>query len=193
MLNEGIATAGQTGARGSAADLKAVPLFAELDDKLAADLGARCRYVNYEPDETIVDHADPSTEMRFVISGDVRVLVRANEGREYIMNDGGPGDFFGEVAAIDGGARSATVVAITKVRCCLMPAAVFREAIDRDHHVRWRTMERLANLVRRLSDKVTEYSFLQAKHRVYIELQRLSRPRKGAEKQRSISPPNTSQ
>ena len=169
--------------------LRAIPLFADLDDALAARLSARSAWVAYEPDETILDMADETTDVRFIASGEARILVRATEGREYIMNDAGPGDFFGEISAIDGGGRSASVVAVTRVQCCVMPAGVFREAIDADKGVRWAIMERLVALVRRLSDKVAEYSFLQAKHRVYIEVQRLSQPRRGHAGQRVVSPP----
>lgn len=176
------------GARRGAGDLRSIPPLAGLDPDTAERLGARCQYVTYEPGETILDHADPSTDVRFVMTGDVRVLVRVTEGREYIMNDAGPGDFFGELSAIDGGGRSASVVAVTRVRCCLMPAPVFRDLVDADADVRWSIMERLTRLIRRLSDKLAEYSFLQAKHRVYIELMRLSQPRRGTD-ERVVTPP----
>ena len=182
-------TSAATGRSGTSADLRAISLLRDLDVGTAERLGARCQHVTYEPGETILDHADPSTDVRFVITGDVRILVRATEGREYIMNDGGPGDVFGELSAIDGGGRSASVVAVTRVRCCLMPAPVFRNLIDADAGVRWAIMERLVSLVRRLSDKLAEYSFLQAKHRIYIELHRLSVPRRGSDGERAISPP----
>ena len=169
--------------------LRRIPLFAGLDPDVAERLAARCRFVDYEPDAVIIDHMDTSTEVRFVVSGDVRVVMRVAEGREYILNDGGPGDFFGELSAIDGGGRSANVVAVTRVHCCLMPATVFHEAIDADADVRWSIMERLVLLVRRLSEKVAEYSFLQAKHRVYAELMRMSVPRRGMEGERVVSPP----
>ena len=169
--------------------LRLIPLFADTDPDTAERLAERCRFVDYEPEETILDRKDPSTEVRFVVSGDVRIVMRVAEGREYILNDGGPGDLFGELSAIDGGGRSASVVAVTRVHCCLMPAAVFHEAIDDDVDVRWTIMERLAGLVRRLSEKVIEYSFLQAKHRIYAELLRMSVPRRGMDGERVVTPP----
>ena len=169
--------------------LRSIPLFAQIEPAVADRLAARCRFVDYEPGATIVDHMDTSTDVRFVVSGDVRIVMRVSEGREYILNDGGPGDFFGELSAIDGGGRSANVVAATRTHCCLMPAPVFHEAIDADADVRWTIMERLAGLVRRLSEKVAEYSFLQAKHRIYAELLRMSVPRRGMEGERVVSPP----
>ena len=169
--------------------LRAIPLFATLSDAVANRLAARCILAAYEPDAVIFDHLDPSTDVRFVVSGEVRIVMRMAEGREYILNDGGPGDFFGELSAIDGGGRSAHVVAATRVECLVMPAAVFHEAIDADADVRWSILEHLAGLVRRLSDKVTECSFLQAKHRIYSELLRMSSPRRGMAGERVVSPP----
>ena len=169
--------------------LRSIPLFATIDPAVAQRLAARCRFVDYEPDATIIDPMDEANDVRFVVSGEVRVVVRVAEGREYILNDGGPGDFFGELSAIDGGGRSANVIAATRTQCCIMPASVFHEAIDADADVRWNIMQRLASLVRRLSEKVAEYSFLQAKHRIYAELLRMSAPRRGADGERAISPP----
>lgn len=174
------------------ARLRALPLFAALEPDVADRLAARCSFVEHEPDAVIVDHQDPSTDVRFVLAGDVRVVMRVAEGREYILNDAGPGDFFGELSAIDGGGRSASVVAVTRAQTCSMPARVFREAIDADPAMRWAILERLALLVRRLSEKVTEYSFLQAKHRIYSELLRMSVPRHGSDgksDERVVSPP----
>ena len=170
--------------------LRALPLFSSLDAAVADRLAARCRFAEHEPDAVIVDHQDPSTDVRFVLTGDVRVVMRVAEGREYILNDGGPGDFFGELSAIDGGGRSASVIAVTRAQTCSMPATVFREAIDADPQMRWTIMERLAGLIRRLSEKVTEYSFLQAKHRIYSELLRMSVPRQAGAKSGAKSEPD---
>ena len=153
------------------------PLLAGMSSEQIKQFGERCMWRNYEAGETIIDHQELSKEIRFISHGTVRALVRMIEGREVILNDHGPGEMFGHLAAIDDGPRSASVLAISNCRICIMPNTVFREIVGTVPEVAWRVMNHLANDIRRLSHRLSEFSFLKAKHRLYAELLRLSRPR----------------
>jgi CRP-like cAMP-binding protein len=72
---------------------------------------------------------------------------------------------------------------------CIMPRAVFMDILEKSPPVNRIVMRRLTALIRQLSVRLSEYSFLQAKHRLYAELLRMSHPRSGHAGQRSISPP----
>ena len=114
--------------------------------------------------------------------------MRMIEGREVIFNDFDAGSFFGEVSAIDGGTRSANVSAITRTRLCVMPQAIFKQLCIEVPEIGWNVMIHLANMVRILSDRLSEFTFLKAKHRLYAELLRLSKKRANNPDQRIISP-----
>jgi len=159
--------------------LKTIPLLKGLDKELSDELSKRCSWRSYQPHEMIIDHHEETQDVRFIITGSARIVVRMVEGREVIFNECGPGEFFGELAAIDGGVRSANVTAVTKVRLCIMPQSVFKEVCQRAPDISWRIMNHLVAHIRRLSDRLSEFSFLKAKHRLYAELLRLSRPRTG--------------
>ena len=62
----------------------------------------------------------------------------------------GPGDFFGEIALLDGGPRSATVTATTGVRTMKLPRRAFVKALEEDPRIGLAIMEELAGRVRRL-------------------------------------------
>jgi CRP-like cAMP-binding protein len=130
-----------------------------------------------EAGETIIDHQENSKEIRLISHGTVRALVRMIEGREVILNDHGPGEYFGHLAAIDDGPRSASIVALSNCRICIMPKAVFQEIIEAVPEIAWRVMNHLTADIRRLSHRLSEFSFLKAKYRLYAEILRLSRPR----------------
>ncbi|MDD9910118.1 MAG: Crp/Fnr family transcriptional regulator [Ahrensia sp.] len=164
------------------------PLLAGLTEEQVERFNAQCVWKNYEPDELIIDHHESSTDVRFIVQGNVRIVVRMVEGREVILNDYGAGQFFGELAAIDGGLRSANVTATVKTRLCFMPQSVFQAICFESPDVSWAMMNHLVGHVRRLSNRLAEFSFLKAKHRLYAELLRLSRPRSGRRDQRIISP-----
>jgi len=164
------------------------PLFVGLTEEQIERFGSRCVWKNYEPGELIIDHHEDSTDIRFIAHGNVRIVVRMMEGREVILNDYRDGQFFGELAAIDGGLRSANVTAVVKTRICVMSSSVFRDICEESPKIGWVMMNHLVGLVRKLSDRLAEFSFLKAKHRLYAELLRLSRKRSGHPDQRIISP-----
>jgi CRP/FNR family transcriptional regulator, cyclic AMP receptor protein len=61
-----------------------------------------------------------------------------------------PGDFFGEIALLDGGPRSATITAASPVRTMKLPRKSFLKALDQDPHIGLAIMESLAQRLRRL-------------------------------------------
>jgi CRP/FNR family cyclic AMP-dependent transcriptional regulator len=149
----------------------------------------RCSFRRFDEDETIVDFEDPSTDVYFILSGEVRVLVRTISGRELILGEMRTGQFFGELAAIDEVKRSANVTALIRSDMCIMPAPVFREILRSAPAVNERLLRLLAGRIRELNARLTEHSVLDLKHRLYSEILRLSSPRASDVKERVISPP----
>jgi CRP/FNR family transcriptional regulator, cyclic AMP receptor protein len=152
-------------------------------------LDRRCSWRRYDEDEIIVDFEDLSSDVYFIISGEVRVLIRTLSGRELILGEMRSGQFFGELAAIDDVKRSANVTALTRSDMCIMPAGVFREVLQSSPVVTDRVLRLLAGRIRELNARLTEHSVLDLKHRLYSEILRLSAPRAGGILERVISPP----
>lgn len=171
--------------------LSEIPLFASLNDEQSARYGRSCTWRDYGEHELVIDIEDESTDVRFIITGSVRIIVRIALGKEVILGEMNAGSFFGEISAIDDSPRSANVTTLTRSRICTMPAATFREILRECPDVAMEIMRMFAERVRSLNTRLAEHSFLQAKHRLYSELLRLSRPRSGHEEQRIVSPPPT--
>src|SRR5918999_5853484 len=110
------------------ARLSSVPLLKDAGVDLAM-FEARSHWRRFEPDEILVDFDDLSTDVYFLLSGEVRILIRTPSGKEVIFGEMRGGQFFGELAAIDGVKRSANVTALTRGEVGIMPAQVFRELI----------------------------------------------------------------
>ena len=171
--------------------LSQIPLFKGVDDATIERQSRRCAWRSYEDNELIIDYEDDSRDVRFIIDGKVRIILRIATGKEVILTEMRDGDFFGEIAAIDEEGRSANVTALNRTRICAMPQSVFIEMIETQSSVNRAVMKTLATRCRVLNSRLAEHCFLQTKHRLYTELLRLSRPRLGHEGQRSISPPPT--
>lgn len=165
-----------------------IPFFQDAGLELAP-FEQRSRWRRFEVDEVLVDFEDDSTDVFFIVAGDVRVLNRTLAGKEIILGEMRGGQFFGELSAIDGVGRSANVTALTRGEACIVSAPVFRELIYASPVLAERVMRLLAGRVRELNARLLEQSVLDLRHRLYSELLRLSSPRPGQEPERVVTPP----
>lgn len=168
--------------------LSSIDLFrgAEVD---GARYETRMRWRKFGQDEVLVDYDDPSTDIYFLVSGDVRVLIRTRSGKEVILGDLRSGALFGELAALDSVPRSANVSALTNGEAGIMSSAVFRELVFSTPVIADRMFRLLTTRVRELDGRLMEHTVLDLRHRLYAELLRLSSPRLGQPIERVVSPP----
>jgi CRP/FNR family cyclic AMP-dependent transcriptional regulator len=152
----------------------------------AAAPHARC--LNVERNETVLDFGDPTDDVFLIAEGLVRVVVRTPQGSEFILGDLGPGEIFGEMAAIDVVPRSANVTALHRTQLCRMPASAFLDLALSARVVTVRLMRVLTGRLRLQSERMAEMTTLSVRLRLAAELLRLSRLR-GAGSERILSPP----
>jgi CRP-like cAMP-binding protein len=109
----------------------------------------------------------------------VRVLSYspyAREKREVTLANFVAGEYFGELAALDGKPRSAKVVTSEESLLASLDGADFRAIMMRFPNLALRVTLRLADIIRRLDARVTELSTLSEPERVYTELLHLTKP-----------------
>ncbi len=169
--------------------LAQIPFFKDAPDIDFAKFNRRCTWKKYDEGEIVIDYEDDSTEVYFIISGDVRILIRTAAGKELILDEIKAGQFFGEIAAIDGMKRTANVSALTRAELCVMPAATFRDILFHSQSCCDKVLRLLSRRVRELDSRLAEHTIFDLKHRLYSELLRLSAPRAGHPDERVISPP----
>jgi CRP/FNR family transcriptional regulator, cyclic AMP receptor protein len=166
-----------------------IPLFRSLDAETIRRLDARCSWRRADAKDWPIEYGEAETDVFFIVSGSVRVLIRTHPEREVILHDIPAGGFFGEMAAIDGQQRFAGVLALSDLVLAGMPVMVFREVL-RDHfEVNEQLLHLLATRVRSLTRRVHEFSTLQVKHRLCAELLRLSRFDPNSQRRGLVSPP----
>ena len=138
-------------------------------------LSKRCQWHRYNPNQLIVGQDDETQDVFFIVHGRVRVIVYAASGKEVSFRDLGAGQMFGELSAIDGQPRSATVIALQQSLLARMPPKVFWSVLEHYPQVAAAVLRRLVSLVRALSGRVFEFSTLAVKNRIHAELLRLAR------------------
>jgi CRP-like cAMP-binding protein len=171
--------------------LRGIGLLQAVPDAALEGLSRRCAWKRYDSGQVIVDHHEGSTDVFFIASGQVRAKIYSLSGREVTFRDIGAGDIFGELAAIDGEPRSAAVVATKPSLVGAMSAAVLQEVLRDFPDVAAALLRRLSRQIRRLSDRIFEFSTLTVEHRVHAELLRLAWPYAKDENRARISPAPT--
>ncbi len=155
--------------------LEVIEIFASVSPGDLEMLAKRLRWKQYGADQQIISHLDESTDVFLVIEGTLRVIVYSPAGKEVTFRDIGAGEYFGELAAIDGLPRSATVAALTDSLVASMSAEIFWEILRTYPDVAALVLKRLASSVRALTERVFEFSALAVRNRVHAELLRLAR------------------
>jgi CRP/FNR family cyclic AMP-dependent transcriptional regulator len=171
--------------------LAKIELFRSLTPEEIKVLDSRCIWRRAKAREWILDYQDESTEVFFLTSGIVRVLIQTEEGRETILRDIQAGASFGELAAIDGQKRSASILALTDATIARMTSSTFVETVTTHPQVAQQALLMMTRHIRSLTDRVREFTTLGIHDRLTRELVRMSRPERGAEKRAIITPPPT--
>lgn len=161
--------------------LARVEMFRELADADRRRIEERCRWRTYAPQETLIAREQDTHEVHFVVWGRVRVLDYAASGREVAFDDIGPGGSVGELAAIDGGTRSASVVAVQRTLSAALDQRSFLKVLADHPEAGLATMRRLTRMVRQASERIMDLSALGANNRVHAEILRLAREAAGPE------------
>lgn len=111
-----------------------------------------------------------------MIQGAVNVVNFSASGREVAFATIEAGDCFGELAAIDGKPRSASVVAIRESLVATMTSNAFLKLLQERVEVTFRVLKHLTNMVRAGDVRIMELSTLAATQRVFAELLRMAVP-----------------
>ena len=160
--------------RSTSETLAAVPLFAGLDEDGLASLIRGMRVRRFRRGETVFHVGDPGDALFIVVSGSIKITLPADTGDEAILATLRPGDFFGELALLDGAPRSATAIAIEATEMYMLPRDRFRELIASEPVMRDTVLATLAAEVRRLTHHVEELHFLDITGRLASRLSRLA-------------------
>jgi len=129
---------------GAPTDLLAqVPLFSGLKKKELERIARTMRERTVETNQALAVEGKEGVGFFLIESGTALVTVGGEERRTL-----GPGDHFGEIALIDGGPRSATVVATTDLVCYGLTYWEFRPLVEHNGTIAWKLLRALARRVR---------------------------------------------
>lgn len=154
--------------------LRRLALLQGLGDEVLLEVAAACRFQLVRARHTVMSRADPDRDCYFVLSGKLRAVALSPSGREVSFRDVGAGEILGELAALDGGPRSATVVALQESLLARLSPEALQALMRRHWAVGERMLQQLAHRARTLTERVYELSTLNVQQRLCAELLRLA-------------------
>lgn len=156
-------------------DLAAMQVLSRLDEAEVQVIAAACTPRPVQAGEVVIDHLDRSQSVYFVVSGQFRVQIFANSGRLVALRTIGRGQHFGELAALSGAPRAASVVAESAGELLELSGVAWRSFLETMPRLAMALLEALARQVTVLGDRVYELAALETRFRLYLELIRLAR------------------
>jgi CRP/FNR family cyclic AMP-dependent transcriptional regulator len=167
--------------------LRKHPIFCDLDPEALDQL---CRYAKHSTlkrGATIFSKGDPGTSLIAVISGTVKISISSADGRSAILNLIGVGEIFGEVALLDGLARTADATANTNCEIFVIDRRDFIPFVRSQPALAMKIIELLCTRLRWTSDQVEEVILQNLPGRLASALLRLTEKHKLAPGGRTIS------
>ena len=115
--------------------LSDVPIFKLLDDSERATLAALFEQRSCAVGETIFHQGEPGDEIFLVSNGRVQVFITSDTGEKIILGENTRGDVFGEISLLDGGPRTAAVIAVEPTEVLSLDRDKLLELVQRHPHV----------------------------------------------------------
>ena len=151
-----------------------IDLLASLEEPALRNLERRCRWRRYSAGEQILDKDSNDRDVYFVAEGSVQVVNYSLTGREIALARVPSGGYFGELSAIDGEPRSASVVAVESCLLGSLAPSLFIDQIVGHPKLGVHVLNRLAGIIRSCDERIMDLSTLGAVQRVYLQVLRLS-------------------
>lgn len=157
---------------GDTGNLEGIILLCDLPQPVLALTAKNCRWRTYSANEQIIDRQSEATDVFFVVEGRARVVNYSISGREITLDDIESGGHFGELAAIDGQPRSASVMALTDCAVAILPQDNFLTLVYEHSSIALKVMSGLASIIRNSTERIMDLSTLAANNRVQADLLR---------------------
>jgi len=155
-------------------ELKLIPLFSELTEAELADIAAIAMEQTFKKDTMILIEEEVGSTMFIILNGRVKISRISDDGREVILSILVDGDFFGEMAILDGQTRSANAVTLEETQMMVIRRDNFLQILHKYPQVAINLLKELAHRLRRSDAQIKSLSLQNALGRVASTLLRIA-------------------
>ncbi|MEI5999456.1 Crp/Fnr family transcriptional regulator [Paraburkholderia bengalensis] len=151
--------------------LRRQKLLRGVSDEVIEETSRHIRYRRYSKRDFVVHKGDSGSALLLLMSGRLQVIALSEDGREVGLNFVEPGDYFGELSIIDGGPRSASIIATTESVVGFLPKPQAQALFYRNPAVVEALLQRLCRTIRQASNYRSMLGLTRAYSRVYSVLE----------------------
>ncbi|MEP6909315.1 MAG: cyclic nucleotide-binding domain-containing protein [Actinomycetota bacterium] len=123
--------------------IRQVPLFSDLDKRELQGLASSMKERTFNEGDTIASEGQTGVGFFIIDEGEASVSVKGKERATL-----GHGDYFGEVALIDDGARTATITAKSSLKCYGITSWEFKPLVEQNADLAWKMLQTMAKMLR---------------------------------------------
>ena len=154
--------------------LESVNLFYDVKDSVIEEISNLCQSKTYPKNSMIILEEEFGDQLFIVRTGTVKITRVNDEGKEVILALLGVGDFFGEMAILDGKSRSANALAQEKCEVVTINSADFLNVLKNNFQVSMNLLEELAVRLRKSDQQIEALSLSDAEHRIGVSILNLA-------------------
>jgi len=154
--------------------LRNVPIFTDLTDSDLTKIASKMVPRVYEKGQMILLEESMGETFFIITQGAVKVTRLSADGREVILAILGESDFFGEMSLLDGGGRSANIVANEDAKVLTLSRNDFLDCLESYPKIAIALLEELATRLRKSDQQIESLSLSDSEHRIGITLIRLA-------------------
>jgi len=154
--------------------LAEVPLFADLSEPDLDVVAQRIRRRRYKDGETIFHRNEPGVALYVIVSGKIKIHNETPDGSDCIIAIFTEGEFFGELAVIDGEERSADATTLEPTELLMLTKEDLHDIIKRNPRISLHLLITIAGRLRRTTEAYQAYSSLDVNGRLAMQLLRLA-------------------
>ena len=154
--------------------IQTVPLFSDLSETSLKVITDKMVARSYDKEKMILIEESAGETFFLISKGTVKITRMSDDGREVILAILGEGDFFGEMALLDGEGRSANVVALEDAEVLTLQRSDFLDILERFPKIAIHLLKELTTRIRHSDQQIESLSLSDAEQRISLVLIRLA-------------------
>ena len=154
--------------------IQTVPLFSDLSETSLKVITEKMVARSYDKEKMILIEESAGETFFLIYKGTVKITRMSDDGREVILAILGEGDFFGEMALLDGEGRSANVIALEDAKVLTLQRSDFLDILERFPKIAIHLLKELTARIRHSDQQIESLSLSDAEQRISLVLIRLA-------------------
>ncbi len=171
--------------------LENISLLDEIIREKKEEIESLCKFCSFKKGDVIIASEDTSRDVSFLITGQIKVIKYSITGREVGVALLDKGSYFGELSAIDGLPRSATIIATQDSRIGTLPCEEFNKLLNSNPEITLQLLRNSSKTIRYLNEHLLDISSIDAAHRTYKLLLHLAVSDQNLKTQPMVNPAPT--